>query len=32
MVDHQDVTPDEMVYLASKFAGDESEQYEVRLQ
>ncbi|KAJ6491049.1 hypothetical protein C8R45DRAFT_1138064 [Mycena sanguinolenta] len=31
VVDHRDVTPDEMVYLASEFAGDESEQYEAYL-
>jgi hypothetical protein len=31
MVDHQDITPDEMVYLASEFAGNESEQYVIRL-
>lgn len=31
VVDHSDVTVDEIVYLASEFAGDAPEQYEVRL-
>jgi hypothetical protein len=31
VVDHRDVTDDEIIYLASEFAGDEPEQYEVRL-
>ena len=29
VVDHMDVTVDEIVYLASEFAGDEPEKYEV---
>jgi hypothetical protein len=29
-VDHNDVTPDELLYLASEFAGDKPEEYEVR--
>ncbi|PPQ70385.1 hypothetical protein CVT26_013850 [Gymnopilus dilepis] len=31
VVDHRDVTADEIVYLASEFAGDEPEQYEAYL-
>jgi hypothetical protein len=31
VVDHEDVTVDEIVYLASEFAGDATEQYEVSL-
>lgn len=31
VVDHADVTVNEIVYLASKFAGDAPDQYEVRL-
>ncbi|KAJ6587865.1 hypothetical protein B0H19DRAFT_1247598 [Mycena capillaripes] len=31
VVDHTEVTPDEMVYLASEFAGDESEDFEAYL-
>lgn len=31
VVDHRAVTPDEIVYLASEFAGDESEKYEAYL-